>query len=204
MNEQTLPTKDTQTAIGVDNRGQMTYASASATGHVEVVLPTLPGSPNGEERMLAKDFGPIVLGKIESAMNKQGYLKSGPQQGPAQVLAHFASAARGAKLLDVGTLDYMARLSKEFAAAKGDEPGEVPRDDGSSLPERPGAETEEAVMQTQTEAPAERRRRNLRFAQENRQLRSGGRCGRSVPPSTQNQRTSTEARCHDRQREGRK
>ena len=107
-------------AIGVDDRGRMTYASAAASGHVEVELPTLPGSPDPTERLLAVDFGPHVAGKIESAMKRQPYLKSGPQQGPVEVLGHYLATARGANLLDEGTVGYMARLAKEFAAEKGE------------------------------------------------------------------------------------
>ena len=108
-------------SIGVDDRGRMTYASAAAEGRVEIELPSLAGSPNPTERLHAADFGPIVLGKIESSMKQQPYLRSGATQGPVEVLKHFASAARGAKLLDDGSLDYMDRLAKEFGGARGED-----------------------------------------------------------------------------------
>lgn len=112
--------RDSDRAIGVNDRGQMTYASAAASGHVEVEIPSLPGSPNAVERLHARDFGPHVMGKIESAMRRQGYMKSGPQQDAAATLAHYLATARGTKLLDQSTLDYGERLVKEFAAQKAD------------------------------------------------------------------------------------
>jgi hypothetical protein len=115
-----IPPEKPDRAIGVDDRGRMTYASAAAEGMVEIELPSLPGSPNSTERMLAKNFGPIIAGKIEASMNRQGYLTSGSQQGPAEVLQHYLASAKGAKLLDQDTLDYAARLHKEFAAEKGE------------------------------------------------------------------------------------
>jgi hypothetical protein len=105
----------------VDDRGSWVSPSLAASGHVEIELPTLPGSPNSVERLHACDFGPHVAGAVERSMRRNPYLKSGPQQGPAEVLSHYQAVAKGSKLLDEGTLDYMARLAKEFAAAKGDE-----------------------------------------------------------------------------------
>jgi hypothetical protein len=97
-----------------------TYPSAAASGHVEVELPSLPGSPYPTERLHARDFGRHVAGKIESTLKRNPYLKSGPQQSPAEVLGHYVATARGAKLMDEKTLAYMGRLSKEFAAEKGE------------------------------------------------------------------------------------
>jgi hypothetical protein len=102
--------------ITADSRGDWQYPSAAASGHIEVELPTLPGSTNAVERLHARDFGPHVVSRIEASMNRQGYLRSGPQQGPTEVLAHYVAAARGTKLLDGGTLEYLGRISKEFAA----------------------------------------------------------------------------------------
>lgn len=107
-------------AISTDEGGRTVYASASATGYVEVELPSLPGSPNAVERLHARDFGPHVVGRIEASMNRPGYLRSGPQQSPAEVLGHYVATARGSKLLDDSTLEYMGRLSKEFAGQKGE------------------------------------------------------------------------------------
>jgi hypothetical protein len=101
-------------AIGVDDRGRMTYASAAAEGMVEIVLPTRPGSPNGEERMLAKDFGVRVAGEIESRMKQNPYLKSGPQQSAAATFQHYAAVARGSGLMDESALKRMETLAQDF------------------------------------------------------------------------------------------
>jgi hypothetical protein len=100
--------------IGADDSGKLTYESAASSGHTEVVLPALPGSPNGEERLLARDFGAHVAGKIESSITRNPYLKSGPQQSPAQVFAHYTAVARGASLMDEGALKRMEQLGVEF------------------------------------------------------------------------------------------
>jgi len=109
--------------IAVDAKGNWAYASAAASGDTEVVLPALPGSPNREERLLTKDFGPTVAAKIEAALKRQPYLRSGPSQSPPDVLAHYIATARGAKLLDDGTLHDLERLCKEFSAEKGEHRG---------------------------------------------------------------------------------
>src|ERR1700761_3486614 len=75
--------RNSDLSIGVDDRGRLAYASASASGHIEVELPSLPGSPNAVERLHARDFGPHVVSRIEASMSRQGYLRSGPQQSPA-------------------------------------------------------------------------------------------------------------------------
>ena len=96
------------------------YPSLAASGIVEIELPTLPGSPNPTERLHARNFGSHVARAVERSLHGNPYPKSGPQQGPAQVLQHYVATARGAKLLDEKTLDYLGRLSKEFAAEKGE------------------------------------------------------------------------------------
>lgn len=101
-------------AIGVDDRGNWNYASAAAEGMVEIVLPTLPGSPNGEERMLAKDFGVHVIGKLEASMNQQGYMTTGPTQRPPEVFKHYVAVAKGSQLMDSATIGRMETLAKEF------------------------------------------------------------------------------------------
>ncbi len=90
------------------------YKSASATGHVEIELPALPNSPNPTERLLVKDFGVFVAGKIESAITRQPYLRSGPQQKPSEVFRHFLGCAKGASLMDSGAIGRMETLAKEF------------------------------------------------------------------------------------------
>ena len=101
-------------AITTDDDGRMAYSSAAASGDIEIILPSLPGSPNGEERLLVKNFGQTVIGKIESQMKQQGYLRSGPQQDPPGIFAHYLAVARGAALLDAGGLNRMATLAEEF------------------------------------------------------------------------------------------
>ena len=106
----------------LDARGNWVYPSAAATGHVEVELPALPGSPNAVERLHARDFGAYVAGKIESSMGQNPYLKSGPQQGPVQVFKHYAAVAQGASLMDAATIKRMEKLAAEFEAKS--DPGE--------------------------------------------------------------------------------
>jgi hypothetical protein len=105
--EQRMDTLDSRT-------GGWVYPSASESGHVEVVLPALPGSATSEVRLLALNFGPHVAGKIESAMSRNPYLKSGPQQSPPQVFRHFVAAAEGSGLVDGAVLSRMKLLAKEF------------------------------------------------------------------------------------------
>ena len=100
--------------IDVDDRGQMNYASAASSGHIEVELPSLPGSPNPTERMLARDFGPHVVGKIEAAQNRPGYLTTGATQTPAQTFRHYIAVAKGAGLVDAGTISRMEKMAAEF------------------------------------------------------------------------------------------
>jgi hypothetical protein len=100
--------------LTVDGRGNLQYASGASSGHIEVELPSLPGSPNATERLLARDFGPHVAGRIEASMSKQGYLKSGPQQSGPEVLGHFTAVAKGSKLVHSEAINQMERLAKEF------------------------------------------------------------------------------------------
>lgn len=100
----------------LDMDGRWIYPSAAETGHTEVWLPTLPGSPTTVERMLTKDFGAVVMGHIENAFNRQGYLRSGPQQTGPQVLKHYVAVAKGASLMDSAALGRMELLASEFEA----------------------------------------------------------------------------------------
>lgn len=112
MNAKTLPTEDNRRAIEVDIRGRMAYRTAADSGHIEIEIPSLPGSPNPTERLHAADFGEHVAGKIESALKRNPYLTVGPTQTPATVLAHYAAVAKGSGLMDpntVGTLESLAR-----------------------------------------------------------------------------------------------
>jgi hypothetical protein len=100
----------------LDARGNWVYPSASESGHVEIELPALPGSPNAVERLHARDFGVHVAGKIESSMQRQPYLRSGPQQSPPQIFRHYTAVAKGAGLMDSGALKRMEQLASEFAS----------------------------------------------------------------------------------------
>ena len=94
--------------------GELVYGSGAETGHQEIILPSLPGSPNSRERLLVKDFGVHVAGKIESSLDRNPYLKSGPQQNPAQVFRHYVACAEGAQLVDKRTLGNMQELAGQF------------------------------------------------------------------------------------------
>lgn len=118
MSETVLPFDGTNPdrGIAVDAGGNMTYSGASETGRIEIEIPALRGSPNPTETLHAADFGPHVVSRIEASMNKQGYLRSGPQQNGPQTFAHFIACARGAELFDPATLKRGEALSKEFSA----------------------------------------------------------------------------------------
>lgn len=103
----------------LDARGNWQYPSGAESGFVEIELPTLPGSPNAVERLHAKDFGPFVVGKIESSLNRQGYMRSGPQQSPSDVLGHYIAVAKGSKLIQPEAISHMERLAKEFRVEPG-------------------------------------------------------------------------------------
>jgi hypothetical protein len=114
----TLPSEDSKTAIGVDGNGQMAYGTAAASGHVEIELPALPGSPNPTERILVRGFGGHVIGKVEASMKRQPYMQSGPVQTPAQVLQHYASVAKGSGLTDPATTGQLESLARGIKQEK--------------------------------------------------------------------------------------
>ena len=97
--------------LTVNEQGGWEYPSGSSSGYVEVELPSLPGAINPTERLHMRDFGPHVVGKIESSM-QCAYLRSA-QQGPAQVFKHYAAVARGASLMDEQALKRMDDLATE-------------------------------------------------------------------------------------------
>ncbi len=101
--------------IGVNEQGQLAYDSASASGHIPIEIPSLPGSPNATETLHARNFPEHIIGKMEAAFKKPNYLKSGAQQSPSQVFAHYCAVARGASLVDAATLKRMTEVSKEFS-----------------------------------------------------------------------------------------
>lgn len=99
-----------------DERGDWAYPSLAATGHVEVELPSLPGSPRPTEQLHARDFGGHVVSKIEASFAGNPY-KSGPQQNPAQTLNHYIAVARGAKLVDNGSINRLETLARQLDKA---------------------------------------------------------------------------------------
>jgi hypothetical protein len=117
MNETTLPSKESKSAIGVDDRGKMNYASAAAEGFIEIMVPSLPGSPRETETMHMRNFGQHTISKIESALARQPYMTEGATQNPVQVMRHYTAVARGASLLDKATLGRMEKLTAEFENA---------------------------------------------------------------------------------------
>jgi hypothetical protein len=100
--------------IAVDDRGEMSYDGASREGRVSVMLPSLPGAPRETETLHAVNFGAFVSGQVERSFQKQPYLKSGPQQKPAEVFRHFLGCAKGAALLDGSAIGRMEKLASEF------------------------------------------------------------------------------------------
>ncbi len=97
--------------------GNLQYRSGAATGHVEIEIPSLPGHSAPTERLHARDFPRHVLGKVESAFNRQPYMRTGPQQSPVETFQHYAAVARGARLIDAASLRRMEELGREFEAA---------------------------------------------------------------------------------------
>ena len=114
MSETTLPTKDSKQAIGVDERGALQYRSAAATGHVPIMVPSLPGSPRETETLHARDFGQHVISRIEASMNRKGYMTTGPQQDAVGTLRHYLAVAKGSQLLDAGALKRGNTLADEL------------------------------------------------------------------------------------------
>lgn len=111
--------QDESSHITIDGQGRRQFDCLSQTGLVEIVLPSLQGSPNPTERLHAKDFGAHVVGKVTNAFDrvKFPYLKSGPQQSPAEIYRHYLGAAEGSALLNTSTLKQMKSLAAEFEEA---------------------------------------------------------------------------------------
>lgn len=117
MADEVLPTPDKKTAVGVSD-GRMEYFTGAESGHTEIHLPALPGSPNQTERLLSKDFGAVVVSRVQSSMSSPGYMTSGPQQSPVGVLRHYLGCAKGAGLLDQPSTTQMDNLIRSMAEAK--------------------------------------------------------------------------------------
>ena len=105
--------RDALQGMTVNDRGSWSYDDAASSGHIEIELPTLPGSPNPTERLHAREFGPHVAAKIESSMNQQPYLRDPRQNAPA-IFRHYVGAAKGYGLMDGGAISRMETLAKEF------------------------------------------------------------------------------------------
>ena len=103
--------------MAVDERGNWAYPSLAQSGHVEIELPSLPGSPRPTEQLHARDFGGHVASKIESSLRGNPYPNSGLQQNPAQTFNHYIAVARGSKLVDSGTINRMEALARQFDKA---------------------------------------------------------------------------------------
>jgi hypothetical protein len=108
--------RTTDREITVDGQGHMQFATAAASGNVEIELPSLPGSPNRTERLHARDLGMHVIGKMESSMKRPDYLKFGATQSPVEVLEHYVAVAKGSNLMSPESISDMGRLAKEFRA----------------------------------------------------------------------------------------
>src|SRR5271166_1752288 len=78
--------------LTVNEQGGWEYPSSASSGYVEIEIPTPPGSINPTERLHLRDFGPHLVGKLESSMNTS-YLR---KHSPTQVFRHYAACARGA------------------------------------------------------------------------------------------------------------
>jgi hypothetical protein len=105
----------------LDARGNWQYPSGAESGHIEIMVPSLPGSPRATETLHARNLGQHIIGKIESAMSRQGYMTSGAQQSPAQVFQHYTAVAKGSKLVEADAISHMERLAREFAGQKGED-----------------------------------------------------------------------------------
>jgi len=92
------------------------YPSLAKSGHIEIEVPSLAGSPRPTEMLHARDFGGHVAGKIEASLKGNPY-KSGPQQNPAQTFRHYLASAQGARLLDNGSINRMEALARQFDKA---------------------------------------------------------------------------------------
>ena len=102
--------------IATDERGSWAYPSLAQSGHVEIELPSLPGSPRLTESLHASALGPHVAEAVERAVRGNPY-KSGPQQNPAQTFRHYLASAQGARLLDNGSINRMEALARQFDKA---------------------------------------------------------------------------------------
>ena len=108
-----LPTPESKTAIIVDDRGQMVYPSAAATGHVEIVVP-VPHGPYSEQRMHARDFPATVVRFVGEALKPNPYPVASPMKNASETLRHFVGASRGLNLLDEGAQKRWETMANEF------------------------------------------------------------------------------------------
>jgi hypothetical protein len=97
----------------VDQQGNWQYPSATATGHVEIVIPAAHG-PNSEERLLVKDFGAHVAREVERSLAPNPYPVSSPRKSATATFRHYVGAAMGASLMDKEGLERMETLARDF------------------------------------------------------------------------------------------
>ena len=105
---------DPDHAIGVDDRGQMTYASAAASGMVEIDVP-VPHGPRSVQRMHTRDFPATVVRYVEESLRPNPYPVASPMKSATETFHHFVGAAKGLSLLDDGALKRMEEIAAEFA-----------------------------------------------------------------------------------------
>src|SRR5271157_5381197 len=105
--------RDALQGMTVNDGRSWSYDDAASSGHIEIELPTLPGSPNPTERLHVREFGAHVAGKIESFMNQPGYLSAPGQNAPA-IFRHYVGAAKGYGLMDRAAIGRMETLAREF------------------------------------------------------------------------------------------
>jgi len=96
--------------LEVNANGGWVYPAQLKEGFEETEIPAPPGSLNATERLHMKDFGGMVISKIESSMNTR-YLR---KHSPAQVFRHYATVAKGSELMDIGAIGRMEEIAKEF------------------------------------------------------------------------------------------
>ena len=108
------PNSQVDKQLMVDESGDnWQYPSAASSGHIEVELPTLPGSLNPTERLHVRDFGAHVAKEVERSLTNP-YPVSSPRKSATATLRHYLGAAQGAGLMDEQALKRMENLATEF------------------------------------------------------------------------------------------
>ena len=110
----TAAEKNPDAAITVDEQGRRAFGFLSASGLVEVEVPTSAGSFTPVVRMHARDFGAHVAQKIETAFGPDYF---GAKAVPLATIHHYIGVAKGSKLLDSGAIRRMESMAEEFEKA---------------------------------------------------------------------------------------